>query len=302
MNHGEIFLNLRKELLAMPEYIRLDKIKHFQISLDIFNGNYEDLLNLIETHNTPEIAMELMAENKREIRRAFQIHIIRLLHNYISSAMSLVDHTRVHFNELYDDNNLLPEYKIQVEKRFTSHPLSIFIKDLRQYFQHYRMPSITSSIHFSRENPELSVSVKFEIENLNEFTGWKSKSKEYMSEFEKDIDLKKLVEDYHNHIQNFHSWFSAQQAILHRNDAKKVDAHKKKIRDNELLSFFSLVSNHESIENFEEDLFRFYHQEDLEKIINTTLKKKRLKLILSLLKKESIFSTLYENKIKKLYI
>lgn len=231
MDNIREILNLQAELRKMPEYIRLKKIEHFQISIDIFNGNYEDLLALLEVHNNPENAMKLMGEREEERRRVFQIKIIRLLHNYIASAQSLIDHTRVHYNELYNNESVFSDYQDQIEQRFVLHPLSVFMKDLRQYFQHFRMPRISSNIHSSGKNPELLVSVRLGIDELNKFSGWKSKSKEYTSNFEKAIDLKILIEEYHSYIQDFHIWFSNRQTEIHKEDQKKVDVQKKKIED-----------------------------------------------------------------------
>ncbi|MCC9167686.1 hypothetical protein [Pontibacter harenae] len=107
-------LDLHDELNQMPEFQLLEEIRHFGASITIFEGNYEQLKELLIIHNDPIKSQFLHSVRNREVLHAFQIEVIRLLHNYVAAAFSLVDHTRIHYRKLYLSNNRFPEYQTEI--------------------------------------------------------------------------------------------------------------------------------------------------------------------------------------------
>lgn len=286
----------------MSEHKRLERIRHFGVSLSIFNKNYDELHHHLTIHNTPRISLALMGQEKRHLLHAYQIEITRFLHNYIASSLSLVDHTRNHYRELYGNNDLFPDYQVQIDIRFKNHPLSVFIKDLRQYLQHYQMPGLSSRLVYKKDAPDFEMTIRMGVADLNKFSGWKSKSKEYISSFEDDIDLMSLVKEYHEHVNEFYQWFIGRQMEIHKDDIEKVDLHKKKIRDNEFMRFVSeLITQPKSIEDFEHDLFKFYDEDELEFIRNSQSTGERIKNILTILQNEALFNEEAEKAVKNVY-
>jgi len=98
-----------------------------------FNNYLYDLQDRTQSGDIWQIGKEdLLAQNLKEV--------IRLLHNYVAGAKTLVDHTRNLINKYYSDSPFLKEYKAEVEKRFVTNPLAGFVEDLRNYTLYYQQP------------------------------------------------------------------------------------------------------------------------------------------------------------------
>lgn len=290
------------ELRDSPEQKTVQKIRHFSISLEIFVSNFKELKHHLEIHNNPQVSLKLMSQDNRELLHQYQKEITRLLHNYIASSLSLIDHTRIHYRELYGNNNLFPEYQEKINEHFVNHPLSSFIKDFRQYIQHFSMPSISSRLKFERGAPDFDISIRISVESLNKFSGWKSKSKEFIKSLDEDFDLLEIVVAHESHVKEFYEWFMSKQHKIHKSDYEKVNGIRNKIRNTEFGAFISqFIVEPKSIEEFESELFKFYRNDDLKLWIRSENKAERVKQILHMLKSEEIQNTEFEKKIIELY-
>lgn len=302
MNHGQDIISLFEELKAMPEQQSLEKISRFRISLDIFNGNFSELIYHLGIHNNPRISLKLMAIDQRNLLYAYQKEITRLLHNYISSALSLMDHARKHYRELYSDNNLFPDYQEKINQTFSNNPLAIFIKDLRQYFQHYQMPGVSSRLVCGAIASNLEIRLLLPIKEMKEFSGWSSFSKKFLSEQTDDIDLLRLVNEYHQLIINFYDWFISRQMEIHTDGNKKVEDHISKIRALEISNYLTIfVGQSKSKSEFESEIFRYFPDDELKAIKNSFTRADRVENMLKLLKKASFVNFEQETLIRKIY-
>jgi len=259
MNIRLDIINLWDELNEMPEKKTLDKIRHFGISLEIFNGNYNELVHHLQIHNNPRTSTELMGYDKRELLQRYQLEITRFMHNYFASALSLTDHARNHYKDLYSNNSLFPDYQDEINIRFVRNPLAVFVKDLRKYFQHYQIPSVSTQVQYSKNAPDIIVRLLLPQEELLKFSGWSSLSKEYLKESAEDIDLLTLVNNYHHHIVEFYNWFINRQMNIHNNDAIKVKKQKDKIRKLEIMILIEQnFIQPKKIEDFEIEISKLF--------------------------------------------
>ncbi len=288
MKNESTILSLWKELDAMPEHQTLEKIRNFSISIEIFDGNYKELIHHLQVHNNPRVSLDLMRMDKRHLLHAYQKEITRFLHNYIASALSLTDHARNHYRDLYSSNNLFPDYQDEINRRFVSNPLAVFIKDLRQYFQHYKMPGLSSNLTFTKGAPDFVIKLLLPLKEITKFSGWSQHSKKNLAQQTSDLDLFALINDYHQLIENFYRWFIDRQMEIHKGDIKKVNEHKDKIRGLAIMDFLKqFMVQPKTIDEFENEIFRYFPEEELEEIKNTVTKAERVERILHLLKQIS---------------
>jgi len=63
----------------------------------------------------------------------FQLEIVCLLHNYLASAKTLIDHTRILVEELYKNTDFWAEYEARKKETFIDSPLAQFVQNLRNY-------------------------------------------------------------------------------------------------------------------------------------------------------------------------
>ncbi|MGZ4078799.1 MAG: hypothetical protein ACXVDW_15040, partial [Bacteroidia bacterium] len=257
-------VDLYEELEGMSEQTILNKIKHFKISLEIFENNYIELIHHLEKHNDPIESIKLLKIDTRKELFAYQREITRYLHNYIASALSLVDHSRNHFRELYTDESF-PEYQQEIDLKFKLNPLANFIKDLRQYFQHYKIPGVSTNVKF--ENNKIEMKLLLPLKEISLFSGWRAKSKEFLNQHKDDIDIIIVIKQYHQLVIEFYDWFQAKQMDIHKPDKDKVDRHVHKIRQLELLSLLEKIKYEKlSIKEFESLLFRMFAETDIKPV------------------------------------
>jgi len=212
----------------MPEYALISRIKTFGLSLNIFQANYKELNNAALLYCKNPKSLLLLAPKNRFKLATYQKEIIRLLHNYIASAISLIDHARILYNELYKTNNLFPDYPIEIKKRFAENPLAIFVVSLRQYILHFKNPIIRTGMHLTPNS--FSAPLTLSRRNLEEFSGWKPKAKEFLNTQGDSVDLLKLIDEYYNLVMDFYKWFFRRQQEIHSEQFKKVETKQKELQ------------------------------------------------------------------------
>ena len=302
MAEGQTLLSLLKELENMPEYKLLGRIRHFRTSLAIFHGNYQELIHHLKIHNDIKVSLPLMDVNKRQDLHAYQIEITRFLHNYIASSFSLIEHARNHYKELYLTNGKFTDYQIEIDNRFTNNSLAVFIKDFRQYLQHYTLPGLSTRLNFSKDANDFEMTIRIPLRSLKIFSGWHSLAKKYIASFTDDINLIQLVQQYHEHIEGFYTWFVKRQNEIHAEDFDKIKSIQNKIRAIKMKYFMEgLMIKNQTVSNFEYNFFELYPEEQTVLIKKEMNIEKRINGILLLLNLETNFTKEMAESIKEIY-
>ena len=177
-------LNLVYKLRESDEFDLFKQIKDHEGSIRIFKDNYQELIETLDFHNNP-VNDQTIWKNPRQ-RDKIHWTLIRRIHNFLSSAISLVDHTRIHKNKINWNVTFNKAYQDKIDKEFKSWPVHNFIKDLRHFILHYKVPLIYSHRHFEKKeklNREHKLTpittVRFKIKDILDFD-WDKKSREYL--------------------------------------------------------------------------------------------------------------------------
>jgi hypothetical protein len=291
--------DLYDELEVMSEYLIIEQIRHFSSSLEIFKGNYRELKDYVNFHNNPFQSRELFSVSNRHKLFLFQLQVMRLLHNYVASAFSLIDHTRNHYKGLYSKNNKFPEYEEEVKNRFIDVPIANFTKELRQYIQHYDLPVIVSKTKYISEPPTLTQKLTIKKEKLNSFS-WNSKSKEYLKSLPDDIDLNALIDTYYEIVENFYDWFKLKQQMIHEKELFIVNQKKRVINKLLLPNLIDVSINDPEFNyiNFEQSILSIDEQNELNQFTDLNL---RVEKLINILNPKCDFNDDLIEKIKMIY-
>ena len=174
---GEKTIALIKEFRALPEYDLYMSLKGFSISLYIFNQNYAELNAMIEfLANNPEAEKFMDARNRDRLNNLLD-EAIRLLHNFVAAAMSLVDHTRNIYDKLYSKTGNFPDYQERINIEFANDPLVQFVHCLRQYCQHYKAPNISIKFSWKTGDEKLKKTIFLLKNDLKAFDSWNANAK-----------------------------------------------------------------------------------------------------------------------------
>lgn len=229
MKPGNSIVQLDKALRQTPEFAVTDEIRSFSRSIELFEGNNSELRNLLLFFEDANQSFYLEQEGNDVERQRLLREIIRLMHNYVAAVMSLIEHSRIHYRKLYERNKLFPEYQGKVDAVFKFDPLSCFVKDLRQFFQHYALPGIYFQTSWKKATGMMERTVRLRLTDLEHFK-WSSTAKQFLVEQTEDINLLTLIDGYNEKVADFYQWFQRRQKELHAQDFKKVLEAKEDMR------------------------------------------------------------------------
>lgn len=197
------------------------QIRSLTLSFYVFQANYEQmkLINI-----SSDDALDLHAPDNQEQFESASREAIRLFHNFLASAKTLVDHTRNTVKRLYSGTSFMATYEAQKDDLLVNNPIQVFVQDLRNYAQHYTLPIIESDLSFHRDHG-LSHKWTLNIKDFSPNYNWKNISIKFMEKYEyenKQIPLEQLSCDYFNIIKDFYQWFGDKQQEFHGEAIKEA--------------------------------------------------------------------------------
>ena len=215
-------MTIQDELIAMPEWKRLLRIQHFGISIRLLERNAEELKELLNfLTNNPESMWLSYVRHCAELDQVFE-EVLRLLHNFVAAALTLVDHTRVVYRELYESAKSFLDYQAEVDRRMVKDPLIQFVQKLRHLAQHVRLPTISIICEATRETG-VSRRLVLHKDDLLRFGGWNDPAKVYLTAAPETINLSDLVNAYTDEIRSFYNWMEERQRDIHSHDMQEVE-------------------------------------------------------------------------------
>ncbi|HLC03070.1 MAG TPA: hypothetical protein VJK02_08545, partial [Anaerolineales bacterium] len=115
---------LEQEIRNSEAFLIQNRLIYLTDVFFVFGRNYHRLHQLLEAFSSPEAMMPIWDVDRRSDLRLAINELLTYLHNYLASAKTLVDHTRVMMNHAYEHHDFLGEYQSRVEADFTTDPLS----------------------------------------------------------------------------------------------------------------------------------------------------------------------------------
>lgn len=207
---------------------RFEKLKGFSIHLKlrglgfskvILDRNYICLLNLQKYFIEHR---ELIYVKNRDKLENFEIEFMRLLHNYLGTVKSLIDHTRVLKKKLELDSNFEEIYE-KKRKQYLDSDTIYFIQNLREYCQHYQILPVGFSVQIKDKDADEIITLMISKSSLEEYDGWNSHSKKILNEFPQEIDIFKLMSEYQFSVNEFYKWFLSYIENLFKKELSEFD-------------------------------------------------------------------------------
>lgn len=219
-------LTIQDELFALPEWKRVRRVLHFDMSVRLFERNAAELLAALDALTRDPRTFHLVQVSDRAALDAVLEQVVYLLHNFVAAALTLVDHTRVLHQDLYADSELFPDYQDEVSKRFATVPLIQFVKCLRQFAQHVRLPHVSFNVSIERGAAPVR-KILLAKADLMESSLWSAQAKKYLATAADLIDLEEVVRGYGDAVRDFYSWMKQRQTEIHKQDLEAVEKKQK---------------------------------------------------------------------------
>ena len=198
-----------------------------QSSFQVFNMNFCELMKWLEPLKDSRESLCIYNHNEMENIDSLIAETKRLLHNFLASAKSLVDHTRVIVNRLYADHEFRNEYQSKLDQDLAKNPVQKFVQNLRNYTQHYTLPILALQITFSED---LNFNIKMDVEILKQWDGWGT-SRAYLEAIGNNFCIVTLANEYFVLIQGFYSWLIQRQQELHQADFENLRQMEEELRN-----------------------------------------------------------------------
>ena len=198
-----------------------------------FNQNYDELNQLLAAFSKPEIGLEIARVGNERKLDAFLIEVTRRLHNYLGSAKSLVEHTRVLVKELYSGTAFYKEYVDEKDRTFKNSPLHHFVQDLRNYNVHRGLSQTAAVTSFGRDIG-LDTSIKLPRRSLQNWDGWSSHARAYLKMSKGDVKLQEVVASYTAEVRTFYEWLGRKQEEVHEEEFRELKSSKQSIESSSL--------------------------------------------------------------------
>lgn len=193
-----------------------------------FLGNQAALLALVQAiESNDQDFGYLMAGNVRpeEERQTLYAELFRHLHNYVSSAVTLIDHTR-NLTKNYKDTSTHAEYQVRIAA-IRAGGLGPFVAKLRVYVVHVGVPSIGTQIRMDRadDGDQVTTITSFiDRDRALDWPDWSADAREYLSAQPEHIPFRDVVTEYGQVVEDLYRWFYDQFPVLHGADIEAANA------------------------------------------------------------------------------
>lgn len=207
INEGEhpadALRRLKDEITATPGWEVLTRIRRLERTLAILLGNSADLRAALEFFADPRRSLPLWSVDRRAEFRQFLGDVDRLLHNFLASAKTLVDHSRRIMTEAYEGSPVMERYIDEAQRLFADGP-PVFVQDLRNYFLHYDLARSMGRMHQSAD--EFRAEVLLDRDRLLAWGGWKATAKSWLESQPPQLDLRAQLDDYEARVRELYDW------------------------------------------------------------------------------------------------
>jgi len=225
-------MNLMEEIQNSPGQDVLGEIQRMQRSLNLVFGNKSSLVRVLERLQSPDVSEELAQEARRDDSNRAMDEVARLLHNFLTSAYSLVDHMRHHRSRLYVGTEFEQRIKQEIASRFTNDDHHIITQGLRNYVLHFGIAPIQTHFTFKPTGRvvgegNITSNYSLPIEVLLHCEEWKAHQRDALSRIGERLEILAFVETYFAKVESFYQWLWENQAVIH---AEEIESSNK-LRD-----------------------------------------------------------------------
>jgi hypothetical protein len=210
ISDGNDVIQLINQLANSSERQLAIQLEALRISHRLFASNYTELIAFLDLIESEKVAIPLHDVKRR--REFIQVldEVTRLLHNFLASAKTLIDHTRSHIRRLYQAHPFSDEYNSKLKEQLASSPVRSFVQDLRNYTQHYTLPLAGSHTSWNRESG-LTITYFVDAKELRKWDNWAYKSRQYLNTFDEIMPVRQIASDYFSLVNKFYEWLHSRQ-------------------------------------------------------------------------------------------
>jgi hypothetical protein len=204
----------------------INRMNYHNDCISILSRNFAELSKALLHFENLNNALELMDQNNRDATEKFHNEISRLLHNFLSSGKTLIDHTRIFVNKNYSGSKIFQLYTNKIKNEFVNDGLSRFIQDLRNFILHRGLPYTGLIL-----KPDLKTTVYLDRDLMLDWDKWTTLSRNYLLSQSEKIRIYDFVDAYAKKVDAFNHWLNREMKNYHEKDLKELHLLRKRYRE-----------------------------------------------------------------------
>lgn len=199
-----------------------------------FDRNYADLkLYLEEQEAGPELPRRVGRRSPDTCEDLLN-ETVRLIHNYVTGAKTLVTHTRNSWRILFEESGEFPEFQRRIDEEFKDDPLTQFVQRLRAYCLHCRPVDPGISIKRYLRDGRTVRTVSLRVKDLADWADWNAAAKAFLDGVGSEIPLLDTCRRYRDKVSSFTDWFEEQTRALRQRDLEDYEYAQRAFHEAEL--------------------------------------------------------------------
>ncbi len=202
--HAEALRDVERRMHDHPGYREYMVTEGLALTVNaVVVPNHVTLLTLLDAPSrNRELAVELFQNVRRpDVREAYVAGTVRALHNYVASAVTLIDHTR---RVVRGRKGPLADAYEQRKLEVLKHPEVPFVKDLRQFVLHRKLPFLGHRITI--ENDAVAGRIDLSVAELLEADCWSATSKTFIRGHDEALPIRPVVACHGELVVNLTNW------------------------------------------------------------------------------------------------
>lgn len=205
---------LRQQAIDHPGRLAFVQWSAWRTVVDILTLNHRDLVAHLDKPNEKlDAALEVVRNVGPHKDPDYHTEFYRLLHNYLASVMTLVDHSRNLSKRYPDRTEFQGEYQERVD-RIREIPVAKFVQGLRHVVLHAQLPQIVSTITFDTAGGPLH-ELTVDRAALLQASDWSASAREYIQGQSDQFALRTAIDAYMTEAMTLSAWIDRQFRELH---------------------------------------------------------------------------------------
>lgn len=214
------FKKLIEEIEHSPGQKIIEEVDGLKRGLRMVKRNKDELIKVLQVLKQPGIAPKLWSLSRRDELHTLMEEVGRLLHNFLSSAFSLVDYMRSHRKHLYLNSEFNQEIEAEIQKRFINDDDHLIAQGLRNYILHIGFPPVGATLRYADGDKDFNSDFNISIESLLKWDEWSGKQKQALARIGDTVDILLFAERYFTKVESFYLWLWSRQEGIHK---KEID-------------------------------------------------------------------------------
>lgn len=229
MNQSKSAADIHRRIRESAGAEVLNRAHMRTFSFNVFEMNAIELIEAVHRVKDPGQGVQFMMSSNRDVGTQAHRELNRHVHNFVSSALTLVEHTRIHMRKHYEDTDFMATYNAQVVAMFAQSPAAQFVQGLRNYMLHRGLPNSTMFMKFTTApgatdgSGTVETGIKISTASLMEWDGWKPAARTYIANAGEALDIQDIAQEYWELAAQFQQWLEVSLADYHQHELKELN-------------------------------------------------------------------------------